>query len=205
MRNGSAASPTSPPAPARADARRGRWQPGRGFVPPEPPTGPVARAIGAAGIDQPLARAVLTGLALFPRAIADHAEALAHLQFRDRTAADVRDRLLHATYAGQALDRQGIATILLAAGASAYLGNGRRGFGMSFTFTRPDSDPERALRDLGVAIETLGAQADIAAALADATERLAESWSTELVSEQQRLHAARDENTKRLAELAAGD
>ena len=76
---------------------------------------------------------------------------------------------------------------------------------MSFTFTRPDSDPERATRDLGVAIETLCAQADIAAALRVATERLGEDWNEDLVGEQQRLHLAKDETTKRLAELAADD
>jgi len=195
--------PRHAPAATRPD-RRGRWQPGRGFVPPEPPTGAVARAIGEGGIDQRLARAVLTGLALYPAAIADHAEALAHLAFADRSAAQVRDRLLDAALSGQALDRTGIATILQGAGASAYLGDGRRGSGMSFTFTRPDGDPERALRDLGVAIETLGAQADIAQALADATERLKLGDETAF-AEQLRLHAAQGENTKRLAELAAGD
>jgi DNA primase len=75
---------------------------------------------------------------------------------------------------------------------------------MRFTFTRPDSEPERALRDLGVAIEALGAQADIAAALADATERL-KNGDESAWDEQLRLHAAQGETTKRLAELAAGD
>jgi DNA primase len=173
-------------------------------VPPEPPTGPVARAIGVDGIDRSLGRAVLTGLALYPAAIADHAEALAHLAFSDRTAAETRDRLLDAALSGQVLDRPGLATILQSAGASPYLGEGRRGSGMSFTFTRPDSDPERALRDLGIAIETLGAQAEIAAALANATERLKRGDETAF-HEQLRLHAAQGENTKRLAELAAGD
>jgi len=197
------ARPRQSPA-GRSDGRRGHWQPGRGFVPLEPPTGAVARAIGAGGIDLPTARAILTGLALYPAAIADHAEALAHLPFGDRSAAQVRDRLLDAALSGQPLDRPGIATILLVAGASAYLGDGRRGSGMSFTFTRPDSDPERALRDLGVAIETLGAQAEIAAALDQATERL-KLGDEQAFAEQLRLHAAQGETTKRLAELAAGD
>ncbi|URD61304.1 DNA primase [Sphingomonas sp. KRR8] len=185
--------------------RRGNWVKGKGFVPPEPPASPAARSIGSEGIDRATARAVLTGLSLYPDSIAEHFSALQRLSFRDRAATEARDRLLDAALSGQALDRQGIATILRSAGAASFLSEGRRGAGMSFTFTRPDSDPERATRDLGIAIETLCAQAEIAAALREATDRLGADWSEELVGEQQRLHLAKDETTKRLAELAAGD
>jgi DNA primase len=75
---------------------------------------------------------------------------------------------------------------------------------MGFTFTRPDSDPDRALRDLEVAIETLSAQAEIAEALRAATERL-KSGDESAFDEQHRLHAAREEQKERLAQLAASD
>ena len=81
---------------------------------------------------------------------------------------------------------------------------GTRGGGMGFTFTRPDSDPERAVRDLGIAIETLRAQREIAAALADATERL-KIGDEKAFDEQLRLHSAQSETNERLAKLAATD
>jgi hypothetical protein len=75
---------------------------------------------------------------------------------------------------------------------------------MGFTFNRPDSDPSRAVRDLGIAIETLSAQREIAAALADATERLKQGDESAF-DEQLRLHAAQGETTERLAKLTASD
>ena len=183
---------------------RGQWIKGRGFVPPEPPASGAARAIGSDGIDKPTARAILTGLSLYPQAIAGHAEQLAGLRFTDTGTAKLRDLLLDAAFSGQLLDRNGIATILRGAGAPTLLNGGRSGGSMGFTFTRPDSDPDRALRDLEVAIETLSAQAEIAAALAAATERL-KLGDESAFDEQHRLHAAREEQKERLAQLAASD
>ncbi len=75
---------------------------------------------------------------------------------------------------------------------------------MGFTFTRPDSDPQRAQRDLGIAIEALSARREIAAALADATERL-KNGDERAFDEQLRLHAAQNETNERLAKLTATD
>ncbi|WP_347717946.1 DNA primase, partial [Sphingomonas sp.] len=53
--------------PARSFERRGKYDPKtRRFVFPEGPTGPEIRAIGSVGIDPSMARALLTGFALFP-------------------------------------------------------------------------------------------------------------------------------------------
>jgi DNA primase len=183
---------------------RGQWIKGKGFVPPPPPASAAARAIGADGIDRPTARAILAGLALYPEAIAGHTEALAAFAFADRTAAKARDLLLDAAMDGQALDRERVATILRSAGAATHLDQGTRGGGMGFTFTRPDSDPDRAVRDLGIAIEALSAQREIAAALADATERL-KNGDEAAFEEQLRLHSAQSETNERLAKLAATD
>jgi DNA primase len=189
--------------PVRAQ-QRGHWIKGRGFVPPPPPASAAARTIGQQGIDRPTARAILAGFALYPEAIAGHAEALAAFSFADRDASRVRDVLLDAAMDGQALDRERVSTILRAAGAATHLDQGTRGGGMGFTFTRPDSDPQRAQRDLGIAIEALSARREIAAALAHATERL-KNGDEGAFDEQLRLHAAQNETNERLAKLTATD
>lgn len=190
--------------PAFRRENRGRWVKGKGFVPPEPPTSAIARAIGSGGIDPPTARAILAGLAFYPQAIASHAEQLSALDFTDRSAARLRDLLLDAALSGDMLDRERIGTILQIAGAAAFLGEANRGSSMAFTFSRPDSDPERATRDLGVAIDTLAAQREIAAALENATERL-KAGDESAWDEQLRLHQAQAETTERLAKLTATD
>jgi len=166
--------------------------------------GQVARAIGAGGIDRATARAIIAGFAYFPEALAAHAEALACLPIGDPLAASLRDHMVDAVTAGAALDRASINTILEAAGAAPALKDVRRTRGIGFSFTRSDSDPERAMRDLAVAIEALAAEGEIEAALAEATERL-KAGDASAFDEQLRLHAARDEATERLASLATSD
>ena len=184
--------------------RRGQWIKGKGFVPPEAPASAAARAIGSSGIAPPLARAVLTGLALFPQAIAAHAETLAALPFTDRADARLRDVMVDSAFSGQRLDRATLATILeVAGGVAVPLGTGR-GAGMAFSFTRADCDPLRAQRDLGIAIDALAAQREIAAALAAATTRLGDGDEAAL-AEQSRLHAADRDIHERLANLVASD
>ena len=75
---------------------------------------------------------------------------------------------------------------------------------MAFSFTRPDGDPAIAIRDLGVAIEALNVQGDLAAAFVSATER-AKRGDHDAFDEQSRLHAAREEQKERLAKLTASD
>jgi DNA primase len=194
-----------PQRDARSLFPRRQWVKKAGrFVPPEPPTSAAARAIGAGGIDRQTGRAILSGLAHHPEAIAGHMEALATLPFTEQRASQLRDLMLDAAMSGQALDREQLATILRTAGAEPILEEVRRGGGMGFTFNRPDSDPSRAVRDLGIAIETLSAQREIAAALADATERL-KRGDEAAFDEQLRLHAAQNETTERLAKLAGSD
>ena len=190
--------------PAFRKESRGGWVKGKGFVPPEPPTGAVARAIASGGIDGTTARAILTGLAFYPKAIASHAETLAGLSFADRAASRLRDLMLDTVLGGETLDRERIGTILRSAGAGTLLDEAKRSGSMAFTFTRPDSDPARAMRDLGVAIDTLATQREIAAALADATERL-KMGDESAWDEQRRLHQAQAETTERLAKLTASD
>lgn len=185
-------------------SKRGQWLRGKGFAPPPPPASAAARTIGSEGIDRTTGRAILKGLVAYPEAIAAHAEALATLPFADRGAQRLRDLLLDAAMSGQPLDREQLATILRSAGAADILREVGRGGGMGFTFNHPDSDPALAVRDLGIAIETLSAQREIAAALAEATERL-ERGEEQAFDEQLRLHRAREQTTERLAKLTASD
>jgi len=78
---------------------------------------------------------------------------------------------------------------------------------LGFSFTRRDAEPERALRDLALVIETLAARPGLDAALAAATARLKDEGDEAAFEEQQRLRAARDEADTQLATLfeAEGD
>ncbi len=174
------------------------------FVPPEAPPGSSARAIGSGGIDRPTARALVLGHALFPAAIGDHVEALAALAIADRGAAAVRDRMVDLAMAGSPLDRATLATILSSDDIAAPWRDVSNGGDIGFSFTRSDSDPEIARRDLGAAIEAVVATSEIEAAFVAAGMRLA-AGDDSAFEEQQRLHASREAMKERLASLASNE
>ncbi len=178
----------------RFDKRTGKW------VPPAEPASATARRIGRSGIDTSTARALVLGFAFYPEALASHLEQLMHMPIADRALSGLRDRIVDAALAESALDRQKLATILQGAGAAEALDQARRAGGIGFSFTRSDTDPERAVRDLGVAIDALAAEEEIGAALDEATERL-KAGDDDALQEQLRLHLAREENKQRLASL----
>ena len=60
---------------------------------------------------------------------------------------------------------------------------------MGFSFTRRDSDPDRARSDLAAAVEIIAAAEEVEKALEDATERLKRDLTDEALDEQQRLIA----------------
>jgi DNA primase len=126
------------------------------------------------------------------------------LPIADPRTARLRDHLVNAAFSGAALDRDGLATILEGAGAGPDLKAAGSAGGIAFSFTRSDAEPERAVRDLGVAIDVLAADGEIGAALADATERL-KAGEEQAFEEQQRLHSARETIKERLASLAGTD
>jgi len=76
---------------------------------------------------------------------------------------------------------------------------------MGFSFTRRDSDPERARSDLAAAVEIIAAAEEVEKALEDATERLKRDFTDEALEEQQRLIAAQQDFRQRLAQLAGTD
>ena len=189
------------PAPDRRQ-QRGSWNKRTGrFTPPEPPVGSQARAIAASGIDGPTARALLVGFANYPDALPANCEALAHLPISDQRTARQRDDMVNAAFSGAALDREALSTILGGDGATG----GQARSAMGFSFTRRDSDPDRARSDLAAAVEIIAAAEEVERALEDATERLKRDFTDEALEEQQRLIAARRTLRERLASLAGTD
>ena len=190
-----------PQAPAR---QRGPWKPGqRGqrYFTPEKPPGDVMKAIGRRGIDARHARALLEGFALFPEELPAHCEQLAGLPIADTSTAHLRDQLVQAAFSGATLDREAVTTIL----GSDEAGGAKAPRTMGFSFTRRDSDPERARSDLAAAVEILFAAEEVEKALEDATERLKRDLTDEALEEQQRLITAQRGLRQRLASLAGTD
>jgi len=190
-------------APRREQRPFGQRRPfvkGARWTPPDPPVGAKARAIAASGIDAPTARALILGFAYFPEEISAHCEQLAHIPIADKSTAKLRDELVNAAFSGAALDRTSVMTILGVDGAS---GGGPRAMG--FSFTRRDSDPDRARSDLAAAVEIIAASEEVELALVDATERLKRDFTDEALEEQQRLITAQQGLRQRLASLAGTD
>lgn len=106
-----------------------------------------------------------------------------------------------------ALDPEALNTILAENGGASLLEILRRKRGLGFSFTRRDAEPDRACRDLALAIETLAARPGLDAALEAATARLKDGGDEAAFDEQQRLRTARDDADRQLATLfeAGGD
>jgi len=184
-----------------------RWAPGGRFMPPTRPTSPEAKALGRTGLSGDLGRAVLLGLVRFPALIGEHADAIHDLPLAEPGLVRLRDLLLESAMTNAALDPDALNTILAERGGAALMEALGRKRGLGFSFTRRDADPERASRDLILAIETLAARPGLDAALAAATARLKEEGDEAAFAEQQRLRRARAEADKELATLfeAEGD
>jgi DNA primase len=148
-----------------------------------------------------MSRAILAGLLRYPSVIAEHGEAVAGLPIADKGAARLRDALLEGAMAHATLDREGLDTILAQAGVASLAEKLRLERGLAFSFTRRDADPERAIRDLVLVIDTLAAQPGLYAALDAATARLMVGGDLAAFVEQQRLREARDEAERQLAAL----
>jgi DNA primase len=189
------AAASAPHRPFAKSQRTGRW------TPPPPPVGAKARAIAAGAIDAPIARALILGFANFPEALPGHCEQLASLPIADQSTAKMRDDLVNAAFSGAALDRDGIATILGADGATGP----KAPRAMGFSFTRRDSDPDRARSDLAAAVEIIAATEEVEKALEHATERLKRDLTAEALEEQLRLIEAQRGLRDRLALLAGTD
>lgn len=191
------------PPPQRQWQRGGQFK-GR-FTPPPRPVSEQAKGVALSGIHAKTARAILHGLLKFPEVVAEHSEAIQALPIADKAAAALRDALLHGAMTHGALDQERLHTILAEAGVAPLAERLRLERGLAFSFNRRDADPERASRDLVLAIDTLAARPGLYAALEAATARLKEDGDEAAFQEQQRLRAARDEAEHRLAALIEGD
>ncbi|MGN6849479.1 MAG: DNA primase [Sphingomicrobium sp.] len=168
------------------------------FAPPPKPVDAEARAIASSGIDAPTARALVLGFAYYPEELPAHCEQLASLPIADKSAAKLRDELVEKVFAGATLDRDSVDTILGRDGTTGE--KARRAMG--FSFTRRDSDPDRARSDLAAAVEIIAAAEEVEKALEHATERLKRDFTDEALEEQQRLIQAQRGLRDRLAQLA---
>ena len=186
--------------PSPAFERRGTFRNGR-FMLPEKKPGAVMKRIGQAGMADEFIGVLMVGFANYPEELPGHCEQLAALDIADKSTAHMRDELINAAFSGAALDREGLATILRGDGATGP----KASSAMGFSFTRRDSDPDRARSDLAAAVEIIAAAEEVARALEDATERLKRDMTDEALEEQQRLIAARHGLRQRLAQLAGTD
>jgi DNA primase len=187
---------------ARSLFPRREWtKKGGRFVPPAPPTLESTRGLARSGVEAPIARALLQGFILYPDALHDHVEELAHLSIKDRGCATLRDQLVQIALSGQHLDREGLQTIL----AERTVGSDVRRGAMRFSFTQQSSNPAVALSDLGAALEAVIARTEIELALAEATRRLEQDFTETAFAEQQRLIAAKKSYNDRLASLASNE
>ena len=182
--------------------QRGSFVKGKGFVLPPEPMSQAARAISGSGIDAPTARSLLVGFINFPQALSEHAEQLAGLAMTDPRVGRVRDTLVDHAYSGETLDRDALTPIFETLGVRG--GTPSRN-ALSFSFTRPDTAPDRACADLAAAVETLAASEEVERALLAATERFKKDLSDEAWDEQQRLIDAQRRLKERLASLAGTD
>ena len=190
--------------PQAQQRQRGPWKPnsrGGRFVPPEKRPGDVMKRIGRGGIIDELIGPVMVGFRNYPEELSAHCEQLEDLAIADKSTASLRDRLVQAAYSGATLDRDSVTTIL----GSEEAGGGKAPRAMAFSFTRRDSDPERARSDLAAAVEIIAAAEEVEKALEDATERLKRDFTDEAYAEQQRLQEARRGLRQRLASLAGTD
>ena len=185
--------------PAKSQGR-GSIRNGR-FMPPPQPVGLEARAIASDGIDAETARALLVGFANYPEELPAHCEQLLALPIADKPTAKARDDLVNAAFSGAALDQTSVHTILGTDGATG----GKAPRALGFSFTRRDSDPDRARSDLAAAVEIIAAAEEVEKALDHATERLKRDFTDEALEEQRRLIETRYGLRQRLAQLAGTD
>jgi DNA primase len=147
---------------------------------------------------------VLVGLARFPALIGEHFQDIAALDLGDVDSVRLRDLMVEAAMTHATLDPEALDTILAENGGGSLLEILRRKRGLGFSFTRRDAEPDRACRDLALAIETLAARPGLDAALEAATRRLKDEGDEAAFAEQQRLRTARDEADRQLATLFEG-
>ena len=188
-----------------------RRRPGEKWKAPLSPAGPEAKAVGAAGIDRVLAKAVLAGLIRHPAEIARHVEVLGSLRMADgalgRLFEAVVDIALEDRAAENRADPEGaldsgrLVTILRKSGFDGIASELLRADGTPYSFTCREADPARARADLDEAIAILVARPEADEALAEATEAMQARFSEEAFGRQVAAVKERQALEQRLANL----
>jgi DNA primase len=200
----------APPRPQYQRQGQARYDPSRsgrtGWKERMPPASAQARSMGNDGaMERLLARAVLAGLCRHPQAIAEYAAAIECIDSGDPTLNRLRDALLGWAFSGAVLEPRGLASILGETGLADVADDLQRTNILAFSFLRGNADTERALRDLGAAIEALATRPELDAALAAATARFNAAPDDAGFAEQLRLRAAREAADRSLAALVQGE
>ncbi|MDB5703345.1 MAG: primase [Sphingomonas bacterium] len=171
-------------------------KPGERWKAPDPPVSDAAKSVRTGGIDRILAKAVLAGLIRHPAEIARHMEVLGSLKLADGALGRLFEAVVDLAVEDQALDSEGLLTILAKSGFDIIASDLLRADQLSCSFTQKGAEPARAREDLDEAIAILVARPEVDAALADATAALKARYSDEaferqvsLVKEQQALDA----------------
>ncbi|CUS43180.1 MAG: DNA primase [Pseudomonadota bacterium] len=171
-------------------------KPGQKWKAPDPPVSDIAKGVRATGIDRILAKAVLAGLIRHPAEIARHMEVLGSLKLADGALGRLFEAVVDLAVEDQALDSEGLLTILAKSGFDNIASDLLRADQLSCSFTQKGAEPARAREDLDEAIAILVARPEVDAALAEATVALKARYSDEaferqvsLVKEQQALDA----------------
>ncbi|MCH4892701.1 DNA primase [Sphingomonas sp. SFZ2018-12] len=196
--------PFTPRAPGKPGGRRGqKWS---GWAPPDPPPSPAAHAVQAGGLDPVLAKAVLAGLIRHPAEIARHLEVLSSLRIANGALGRLFEAVIDLAVEDQALDSDGVRTILARSGFDQMAAELLRADSLPFSFTRNAADDRvRAVADLGEAIAVLAARPRVDAALARATAEMQADFDEAAFARQVALVKERQALDARLANLVLAD
>ena len=187
--------PRRPFVPFEKRAKGARaWQ-------PVLPVSAAAKAVGAAGIDRVLAKAVLAGLIRHPAEIARHMEVLGSLRLAEGALGRLFEAVVDLALEDRALDSAHLLTILARSGFDEVASDLLRADTMPYTFTQRTADAGRARDDLDEAIAILVARPEVDAALAEATQAMQARFTDEAFERQVALVRERQALDERLANL----
>lgn len=176
-------------------------KPGQKWKAPDPPVSEMAKGVRATGIDRILAKAVLAGLIRHPAEIARHMEVLGSLKLADGALGQLFEAVIDVAVEDQALDSDGLLTILAKSGFDIIATDLLRPDQLSCSFTQKGAEPARARADLDEAIAILVARPEVDAALAEATATLKARYSDEAFERQVSLVKEQQALDERLANL----
>lgn len=196
-------------APRRAFDRpfqpRQPWRRGQPWKPEVLPPSRAVHSVNKSGIDPRLTRAVMAGLLRYPSLLAEKMETIGTIQIDDERLEKFRSVAFDASFAGPALEKEALETILQEAGLGAVIEELKTTNTLAFSFLRGNAEYNRAVQDLSATIEALAAIPMLDAALSEATEKLRTDTSEALLSEQRRLLDAVADAKRALTDLAQGD